>query len=120
MSKTAVITGATSGIGVEIVKYLIQKRYEIAVIGRSKSKMESLKTIGKELDPSVKLHLIQGDLSSFESIQKACDTVKMKFNEVDLLLLNAGLMNFEMKETVDGIEETLQVNVLSLTLFTIS
>ena len=59
------------------------------------------------------IHPVLCDLSSFSSIAAACDEVKKKCDGLDVIFHNAGIMNFSHKTTADGIEETLQVNLLA-------
>lgn len=112
-SKVALITGATSGFGVVIAEYLAQSGYSLIILGRSKEKLDALVNDVKKSNPNCGLAQVICDLSSFKSTEEACAVVKEKYERIDLLILNAGLWNFEFKETEDSIEETLQVNLLA-------
>jgi len=112
-NKTALITGATSGFGELIAKHLVNKGYSLIVLGRAKEKLDSLLQSLKEVKPDLKIEQVICDLSSLKSIVNACETVCKLEVEIELLILNAGLWNFEFCETEDGIEETLQVNLLA-------
>ena len=65
------------------------------------------------MDPTCRVELIKCDLSSFQSVVEACDEVRSKCEQIHLLLLNAGLWNFEFIASKDQIEETFQVNVIA-------
>lgn len=112
-AKTAVITGATSGIGVEIALHLVQKEYVLLILGRSTEKLHTLAKKLREKKPNCVLKLITCDMSSFTSLSKACKEIIDSHSQIDLLILNAGIWNFKFNETEDHIEETLQVNVLA-------
>ena len=115
--KNVLITGATSGIGRAAAINLSSIGANIYFVARDESKAKSLiddinKISGKEAIPII------ADLSSQSDIRKAAQ----KFNKLNLplhvLLNNAGLINKERKETVDGIEEVFAINHLAYFLLT--
>lgn len=111
-NKVVFMTGATSGFGSVIAKYIIDHGAKLYILARDHTKSQGLV---ESVDPILrnKLHIISGNLSSFESVMKACDELKTKVDQVDIIINNAGLWLFKHKVTTDNIEETLQVNVLS-------
>ena len=82
MSK-ALVTGATSGIGRDITKYLISLNYEVYAVGRNTEKLEQLQN---ELGESVKT--VKMDISSKENCIALYE--KIKDENIDLLVNNAG------------------------------
>jgi NAD(P)-dependent dehydrogenase (short-subunit alcohol dehydrogenase family) len=115
LNKIIFMTGATSGLGRISAIKAAQNGASIIVLARDKVKSQALKTEfeGQYPDSSGKIEIIEGDLNSLESVYSACKEVKLKFPVIDMIVNNAGIMNFEYKQTVDKIEETLQVNLLS-------
>lgn len=112
-NKIAVMTGATSGFGLEIAKHLVQLNYHLIFLARSEEKSRQLiKTLSKE-NIQKNIEFINCDLSSFQSINDASIQILEKCAHIDLLILNAGIWNFKYLESRDKIEETLQVNLLS-------
>ena len=109
------MTGATSGLGkISAMKSAAQGATVIALARNAEKGLkliEDYKT--KHPKGSGKIELIEGNLSSFDSVAKACNEVLLKYPVIDIIVNNAGIMNFESKQTVDNIEETLQVNLLS-------
>jgi retinol dehydrogenase 14 len=112
-TKTALITGATSGFGIHIAEHLVKKGYRLIILGRSEERMATLSNHLKMVDPASDCKFVPCDLSSFESMSKACAEVRSCTEVLNLLILNAGLWNFQFSETSDKIEETFQVNLLA-------
>ena len=64
------------------------------------------------------VHLLSCDLSSFESIKSCCAAFKAQFDQLHILINNAGVWDFNRTETVDGIERIFAVNFLAPFLMT--
>lgn len=118
--KSIFMTGATSGLGKVAAAKLANSGATLIALARNSKKGEELKTFYKDNWPNGKgdIEIVEGNLNSFESIVKACNTVIKKHSSLDMLILNAGIMNFSYKESKDNIEETLQVNLLAPILIT--
>lgn len=112
-NKIAFITGVTSGFGQVIAKHLVEKGYTLLFLARSEEKANALKETILKAHPESIIDYVLGDLSSFHSIANAIRIIHEKYKRIDLMILNAGLWNFEFRETRDKIEETLQVNLLA-------
>ncbi|MCP4438185.1 MAG: SDR family NAD(P)-dependent oxidoreductase [Aureispira sp.] len=109
------MTGATSGLGKVAACHIANKGAKLIVLVRNTQKGKQLLVDYKKLYPEGKgaIELVEGNLNSFESIIRACQCIKDKYAHLDMIINNAGIMNFSLTETVDGIEETLQVNLLA-------
>lgn len=85
----ALITGASSGIGRDIAKYLNELGYDVIITARSEDKLKELKD---ELDSRNmgKVDVIISDLSKEEECTKLYNEVKAKYKSIDLLVNNAG------------------------------
>lgn len=117
-NKNIFMTGATSGLGKVAACKIAAKGANLIVTCRNTQKGNDLQQFYKENFPDGKgrIELVECNLNSFESVLKACNEVHSKIDKLDMIVNNAGIMNFSLKESVDGIEETIHVNLLSLML----
>lgn len=95
-ANTILITGGSSGIGLELTKVLIEKGNTVIICSRSAAKLEQT----KKQFPSV--HIIQCDISLKSECLKLYETVKRDFPSINILINNAALVN---KTSFDGDEE---------------
>ena len=111
-NKVCLITGATNGIGLEAAKSLNKMGAEIVFIARNKEKAEKLQ---QELmsETGRDATAIIADLSSLSEVKKAANQFLSLDKPLHILLNNAGIMNRERAETVDGLEEVFSVNHLA-------
>ena len=80
----ALVTGASSGIGLGITLALLEQGYRVVANSRTISK-------SKDLKPSADLVLVDGDISKKETAIKVVDTAMKHFGHIDLLVNNAGI-----------------------------
>ncbi|ADV82843.1 SDR family NAD(P)-dependent oxidoreductase [Terriglobus saanensis] len=83
-SKVAVVTGASSGIGLEVTKRLIAKGYRVVANSR---KISSATTLHSKDE----LKLVDGDIGLQKTAQQVVDTALRHFGRIDLLVNNAGV-----------------------------
>jgi NAD(P)-dependent dehydrogenase (short-subunit alcohol dehydrogenase family) len=110
--KIAVMTGATSGFGKVVAQHLVETNHKLVFLARTESKAKEL-ILNLDKGSSTEVDYVLCDLSSLASILRACEELRKRCSRIDLLILNAGLWNFEFQESKDGIEETFQVNLLA-------
>ena len=90
--KTVLITGASSGIGYEFAKIYAENGYNLVVVARNKDKLEILKKeIFEKISKSVKVTLIENDLSLENSAERLYNQVKSNNLKIDMLVNNAGI-----------------------------
>jgi NAD(P)-dependent dehydrogenase (short-subunit alcohol dehydrogenase family) len=89
MNKIAIITGASSGIGLELTKKLFKLDWTIILACRNKEK--TIKIINEIELNSHKLLFYPLDLSNQESINNFCEDINIDFDHIDLLVNNAGI-----------------------------
>ncbi len=113
--KTAVVTGASRGIGAAIARTLAADGARVAMVARS---ADALKALAAEMpnDPVV----IEADLGSEEGWKIAADGVLAALGHVDILVNNAGVSEAQPmgQVTGEGLDRTFTVNVRNLILLT--
>ncbi len=93
MPNTAIITGASSGIGLELAKIFAAKKNDVLLVARSEDK---LKALGDELQKAfgITAHCLALDLSDYNNAQFIFDFCRQKNIKVDYLINNAGFGDF--------------------------
>jgi len=80
----AIVTGASSGMGLGITRALLEHGYRVVANSRTISK-------SKDLKPSADLVLVDGDIGKRETAIKVADAAMKHFDRIDLLVNNAGI-----------------------------
>ncbi len=119
MKKTALITGASSGIGLELAKIHASKGDNLVLVARSTSKLEELK---KELEPKhgISVYIIGKDLSKLNSAAEVYNELKGQNIIIDYLINNAGFgdSGFFFDSNWEKQEQMINLNITTLTHFT--
>jgi NADP-dependent 3-hydroxy acid dehydrogenase YdfG len=90
MGKTALITGATAGIGEATARLLAVNGYDLIITGRRKERLDHLKKELTENTPA-KVHTLTFDVRNREAVEKALDSLPDEWQTIDVLVNNAGL-----------------------------
>src|SRR6266550_3454751 len=115
---SAVITGASSGIGREFARQLAARAKFLVLIARRRDRLEQLRTEFVARNPALRVEVRQADLSNLEQTVQLATSLA---NEpIDFLINNAGLGDHGSFATADPIRvnEQIQVNILALTVLT--
>lgn len=113
MSKTALITGGTKGIGLGIARSLLNDGYNVAITSRSEQAADQIaKELGKEFDTDRVLG-IGCDVRNYESQENCVTTVISTFGSIDVMIANAGVGHFATIEdmSVNQWNETIDTNL---------
>lgn len=105
--KTAVVTGANSGLGFETMRVLALRGAHVVGTGRTAEKAESAcASVEGDATPAVL------ELTDLESVAACAEQIRAMGRPVDMLICNAGIMALPELEQVDGIEKQFFVNHL--------
>ncbi|MEJ0010276.1 MAG: SDR family NAD(P)-dependent oxidoreductase [Alphaproteobacteria bacterium] len=104
--RTILITGGTSGIGLELAKRLLQQGNTVIVTGRDAVKLEATKAALPNI------HILQSDVRDPVAIGALYDKVLSQFPALDTLINNAGIMrNLDMNKPRDLADVTREIEI---------
>ena len=117
-SKTIIITGANTGIGLATAETFIKDGHHVIIACRNP---EKAKTAQQHLESfgTGQVDVIHLDLNSLEQINQAANEIIAKYEKIDVLVNNAGMMTPDLEATADGFEKQFGVNYLGPFLWTL-
>lgn len=116
--QTAVITGATTGIGKETARALVKMGADVILLARSEEKARVTKHEFEETVRGARVDYVLAELASLRSVRAAAEAIRQKREKIHVLVNNAGLMNETRRLSEDGYELTFAVNHLAHFLLT--
>ncbi|CAI7587229.1 unnamed protein product [Penicillium pancosmium] len=118
--KYAVITGASSGLGLEVTRQLLRMHASSVILAvRNVAKGEACaETLRQECDtqnqsPKSIIKVMELDMDRYDSVQRFAKQLREEIPVVDLLILNAGIGLWNLERSSTGHERTIQVNYYS-------
>lgn len=117
MSETVLITGASSGIGLELSKLFARKGYDLVMVSQRKENLEKAKMLVCKENSKVKIFTIAKDLGEASAPKEIFEYTKNNSIHIDILVNNAGIQVYGNFHSID-IEDTLNlmyVNMFALT-----
>lgn len=111
--RVCAITGASSGLGLETASALAGMGATVALLCRSVERGEAARDQIAAATGNRDLHVVACDHANLDSVRAAAGELLARFDALHVLVNNAGLMLMQRRITVDGLEETFQVNHLS-------
>ncbi|MBV8696068.1 MAG: SDR family oxidoreductase [Chloroflexi bacterium] len=104
--KTAIVTGASSGIGFALTKALLDQNYQVVANSRTITKTGTL-------TPSDSLVLVEGDIGDQQTAKEVVETAIHTFGGIDLLINNAGIFLAKpfTEYSVEDFERLIKTNV---------
>ncbi len=87
MTKTALITGATSGIGQATAREFAKHGIALILCGRRQERLDALK---KELEKHSRIHTLNFDIKDKDAVFTAINSLPEDFKTIDILINNAG------------------------------
>ncbi|KAF2968054.1 hypothetical protein GQX73_g5517 [Xylaria multiplex] len=112
--KVVLITGATSGIGIETTRAMYATGARCFVLVRNPAKAQPLVAdIIKSTKGNGKIEIIEMDLDSLDSVRNAAQQFLQMSSQLNVMINNAGIMACPKTITVDGFERQFAVNYLA-------
>ena len=108
--KTCIITGATSGIGLEAAARLGALGARLVLVGRNRDKGEAALTQVRARVPGIAAEMHYADLSRHDEILRLADALLATAARIDVLLNNAGAIFARREITFDGLERSFALN----------
>jgi NAD(P)-dependent dehydrogenase (short-subunit alcohol dehydrogenase family) len=112
--KVALVTGASSGLGIEFAQGLAMAGADVAVVAR---RFERLQTVAKQLETfGVRSHAVQADLRDAAQIDAALQQAQETLGPIDILVNNAGVAPVSRAErhTLDRWQQALDINLTAV------
>jgi NAD(P)-dependent dehydrogenase (short-subunit alcohol dehydrogenase family) len=110
--RTAVVTGANGGLGLEIAKALAGAGAAVVMAARDQQRAAAAREQIAAAHPQAALEVVALDLASLASVAAAADAILARGEPIDLLVNNAGVMGIPERRTQDGFELQFGVNHL--------
>jgi NAD(P)-dependent dehydrogenase (short-subunit alcohol dehydrogenase family) len=118
-NKTAIVTGANSGMGMATVRALSDMGAKVIMLCRSEKRgTEALEKLSSEKYRD--LELILCDLGNYDSIRAFANIVRRGYGHIDILVNNAGFISLDRQETKEGLERQFGINHIGHFLLTTS
>jgi NAD(P)-dependent dehydrogenase (short-subunit alcohol dehydrogenase family) len=102
--RTAVVTGANGGLGLETARQLAAKGAHVVMAVRNQEKAAAAVSEIRTSAPDASLELVALDLASQASVRAAAGQIVAAHKNIDLLINNAGVMGIPETKTADGFE----------------
>ena len=119
MAETALITGASGGIGEELARLLAAAHVDLVLVARSAGKLAALAT-GLAQAHGINTHVVAQDLAAPDAVDTIARELDQRGLSIDVLINNAGFGTYGLFAETPAAEEAqmLQVNVCALTWLT--
>lgn len=111
--KIVLVTGSTDGIGWQTAHDLAVMGARVIVHGRSEEKAKHAAESIASKSGSEQVEYVAGDLSSLQEIKTMADVIHKRYDGIDVLINNAGVLKNERETSRDGYELTFAVNHLA-------
>ncbi|MGM8366070.1 SDR family oxidoreductase [Virgibacillus sp. W0181] len=110
IGKTAIVTGASSGIGIAITKELAKEGANVVLAARNKEKLEN---IASEIGVEENILYVQTDVTKQQDVSLLVERAKLDFGRVDIYVNNAGRMASSrvLEGSISDWEQMIDINI---------
>lgn len=108
--KTAILFGATSGIGRSLTEMLVKDGYKVAITGRRVDKLKEFRSAFPDY-----VEIYENDIQKIDEVEKVFHQMVQKFEKIDLVIQSSGIGHINPKLDWGLEEETIKTNVYGVT-----
>ncbi len=116
-NKVAIVTGASSGIGRNVALLFAKEGAKVVAAARSLDKLETLENEVKEGGYPGEIYSVPTDISKDEDLKNLVDSALSKYNTIDVLVNNAGIL--DQYKSLENIDEDLWMKVFDVNVHSI-
>jgi len=116
--RTAIVTGASAGIGLHTALGLAKAEMRVVMIGRNPSRIEAARRFVTEGAPGAEIETATADFSALDEVRALATDILARHERIDVLVNNAGLISPRYAVSAEGYELTVAVNHLAPFLLT--
>jgi len=113
-----VVTGASSGIGKETARGLVERGMHVVIVCRNRAKGESTREELLASAPDATVDLFLADLSLLAEVRRLGDELRAAYGSIDALVNNAGVNLSRPEPTIEGFDAMMATNYLAPVLLT--
>jgi len=116
--KVALVTGASSGLGLAAARGLAELGARVVLLGRDPGRTDEARSLVEEETGNPDLHVVVADLARLADVRRVADDIAETCSRLDVVVHNAGTLTHRYERTVDGLEVTAQTHVVAPFLLT--
>jgi NAD(P)-dependent dehydrogenase (short-subunit alcohol dehydrogenase family) len=117
-SRTAIVTGASAGIGLHTALGLAKTGMRVVMVGRNTARIEAARRAVMEGVPGAEIETALADFSSLDEVRALATDILARCERIDVLVNNAGLISPRYAVSAEGYELIVAVNHLASFLLT--
>jgi dehydrogenase/reductase SDR family protein 12 len=110
--QVVVVTGANSGMGLQMATYAAAKGANVYMLCRSKERAEKARSEIVEATSNENVKIILADVGEYSQVKSAVEELQSNESQIDCLVCNAGVLLNEKQETSDGNEATIASHLI--------